>query len=357
MNEHTVKITRKFEAPREKVFDAFTRKEALQGWFGPEGYSIPAVALDPRPGGSYRIEMHAPDGGVHIVVGEYREVRPPEKLVFTWRWLNGIGVGPETLVTVDFAAREGGTELTLIHSGFASAEARNGHEGGWSSSFVSLNEALAGKAQPVEARPTIIGDPRSTYTRSARMAFHEKGIAYTLDSQPPHSDAVNAIHPFGKIPAFRAGALTLFETSAIMRYVDEAFAGPALMPDSAADRARVEQWISATNAYFYDAMALRYVLQYIFPKGADGKPDRATIDGAIADMKRYLALLDAGYGARNFIVGDRLSLADLLLAPLLFYVGRMPEGGKLIASFPNLLRGQANMAERESFKATIPPMN
>ncbi len=352
-----VSITRTFAAPREQVFNAFMRKEALQGWFGPEGFSVPAVVVDPRPGGTYRIEMHSPEGSVHIVTGEYREVRPPEKLVFTWRWLDGSGLGPETLVTLTFAARDGGTELTLTHSGFATAEARDAHQGGWASSFVSLAETLAGRPKPAAARPTLLGDARSTYTRSARMAFHEKGISYTLDPQPPHSEAINAIHPFGKMPALRSGELRLFETSAIMRYVDEAFPGPPLMPESPADRARAEQWISAVNCYFYDAMAIRYVLQYIFPKGAGGKPDRATIDQALADMKRYFGVLDATYGSRNFLVGERPSLADLLLAPIIFYVSKMPEGGKLLASFPNVNRGHSAIAQRDSFKATLPPMN
>jgi glutathione S-transferase len=357
MSDNTLKITRTFAAPREQVFNAFTRKEAIQGWFGPEGFSVPAVSVDARPGGRYRIEMHSPQGSVHIVTGEYREVRPPERLVFTWRWLDGVGLGPETLVTLDFAARAGGTAVTLVHSGFATAEARDNHQGGWTSSFVTLTDLLAGKPKSSIPRPTLLGDPRSTYTRSARMVFHEKGISYTLDPQPPHSEAVNAIHPFGKIPALRIGDLALFETSAIMRYVDEAFDGPALMPSMPADRARVEQWISAFNFYFYDAMAIRYVLQYIFPRGADGKPDRATIDKALADMKRYFALLDTAYGGREFIVDDRLSLADLLLAPLFAYVGKMPEGGELIASFRNLSRGQAVIAERESFRATQPQLN
>ncbi|GEM_PF-6871491 len=58
-----MKIARKFSAPRERVFEAFTHKKALQGWFGPQGFTVPSVALDPWPGGSYRIEMHSPNGG------------------------------------------------------------------------------------------------------------------------------------------------------------------------------------------------------------------------------------------------------------------------------------------------------
>jgi glutathione S-transferase len=357
MSENAVRLIRTFAAPREQVFNAFMRKEALQGWFGPEGFSVPAVAVDPRPGGNYRIEMHSPEGVVHLVTGEYREVRPPEKLVFTRRWLEGSGLGPETLVTLTFAARNGATELTLVHSGFASAEVRDGHQSGWASSSESLTAMLAGRPQPASAQPTLLGDARSTYTRSARMAFHEKGISYTLDPQAPRSPAINAIHPFGKMPALRIGELKLFETSAIMRYVDEAFPGPRLMPESPADRARAEQWISALNCYFYDAMAIRYVLQYIFPKSTDGKPERATIDQALADMKRYFGVLDTTYGNRHFLVGEQPSLADLLLSPLVFYVSKMPEGGKLVASFPNVNRCQAAIAERDSFKATLPPMN
>jgi glutathione S-transferase len=187
------------------------------------------------------------------------------------------------------------------------------------------------------------------------MAFAEKGIAYALEPQPPHSDPVKAIHPLGKIPAFRSGKLQLFETSAIMRYVDEAFPGPRLMPETPADRARAEQWISSVHCYFYDSMSVRYVLQYIFPKGADGKPDQAVISAARTDMARHFGMLEAAYDGRNFLVGDRPTIADLLIAPIVFYVQNMPEGKEVLAPFAAVRRAHSVIAERDSFKATLPP--
>ncbi|HTT40460.1 MAG TPA: SRPBCC domain-containing protein [Burkholderiales bacterium] len=356
MSEPTLTLIRTFKAPREQVFNAFTKREALQSWFGPEGYTVPRASIDVRTGGRYRIEMHSPEGTVHILTGDYREVRPPERLVFTWAWLDGAGVGPQTLVTLTFAAKGENTELTMEHSGFATAEARDAHNRGWSSSLDCLAGMLAGKQKQVVARPTILGDPRSTHVRSVRMAFVEKGIAYELEPHAPHSEPVNAIHPFGKIPAFRAGGLQLFETSAILRYVDEAFPGPKLMPESPADRARAEQWISCVHCYFFDAMIRRYVLQYVFPKGADGKPDRTVIDAALAESKQQLGVLDAAYGGRTYLAADQASLADLFLAPIVFYVQNMPEGKELLAPFGNVRRAHAAMAERESFQVTMPPM-
>lgn len=355
MTTQALTITRVFDAPRERVFDAFTKKESIQTWFGPEGFTVPGVTLDARPGGRYRIEMHSPEGSVHVVTGEFREVRPPEKLVYSWAWLDGAGKGAETLVTLTFADRGGKTELTLVHSGFANEDSRAAHERGWSSAFNGMASALAGKAKPVTPGPTLIGDPRSSYVRSARMTFVEKGVSYALEPHPPHSPPVDAIHPFGKIPVFRNAELTLFESSAIMRYIDESFPGPALMPDVPVDRARAEQWISATHCYFYPAMVERYVLQYIFPKGTDGKPDRAVIDKAIEDMKKQFGVLDKAYGKRDFLVGGNATLADLLLAPIVFYVQAMPEGSEVLAPFANVRRAHGVMAKRESFASTLPP--
>ncbi len=357
MSGETLTLTRTFNAPRARVFEAFTKKDAIQQWYGPEGFTVPSVAIDPRPGGKYRIEMHSPDGGVYVVVGEFREVKAPEKLIFTWAWLDGAGVGPESLVTLTFADKAGNTELKLIHSGFATAESRDGHEKGWMSSFESLTQMLAGKPQPVEARPTLIGDPRSNHVRSARMAFIEKGISYKLDPQAPRSDPVNAIHPYGKIPVLQCGEVKLFETSAIIRYVDEAFAGPRLMPEAPADRARAEQWVSSMHCYFVGPMIGRYVIQYIFPKGADGKPDMAVIGSAREEMKTHFSILDAAYDGRDFLVGDQPSIPDLLMAPIVFYVQNMPDGKEVLAPFANVRRAHSAIAERESFKATMPPVN
>ena len=143
---------------------------------------------------------------------------------------------------------------------------------------------------------------------------------------------------------------TLFETSAIVRYLDECFGSAAmLLPGSQLARAQCEQWVSAVNAYLYDTMVRRYVLQYIFPRGADGQPDRGVIDGALKEMPAQLAALDKAYGAGDWLAGGALSMADLFVAPILAYVERMPEGAALLAAAPNVKRAQAAVRARASF--------
>ena len=77
---------------------------------------------------------------------------------------------------------------------------------------------------------TLLGFPVSTYVRVCRIALAEKGVDYDLNPVPPHSEPVDAIHPFGKVPVLRHGDFQLAESSAIVRYIDTVFPGPALIP-------------------------------------------------------------------------------------------------------------------------------
>jgi glutathione S-transferase len=115
------------------------------------------------------------------------------------------------------------------------------------------------------------------------------------------------------------------------------------------------QWISAINDTIYDAMVRRIVLQYIFPRGADGQPDRAVIDPAVDQARDQLATLDQAYGSGTYLVGDGLTIADLFLAPILFYLEQIPEGRELFAAAPKVKRAFSAISERLSFTATLPP--
>lgn len=355
MNETSLSLTRFFRASPERLFEAFTKPEHLVQWFGPKGCTIPRAALDLRVGGRYRVEMHGDEGDVYVLTGEYREIQPPERLVFTWTWAQGDMAGVETVVSLTMRPKPGGTELTLHHDGLPTPRALEMHGAGWVSTWDCLEEFFAGKPKTPAPQPVVLGDPRSTYTRTARLAFEEKGIAYRLDQQGPQSEALRAVHPFGRIPALRQGAFQLFETSAVLRYVDETFPGPRLTPDSPRERAVMEQWISSINAYFYDAMVRRYVLQYAFPRGADGKPDRAVIDAALPEIERQLGLLEKAYVGRDYLASEQPTLADLMLAPIVAYLMAMPETKAMLAKLPNVSRAHARMAERASFAATQPP--
>jgi glutathione S-transferase len=202
----------------------------------------------------------------------------------------------------------------------------------------------------------IYGWERSTYVWTARLACAEKGVSCALEPLDMKSKAHLALHPFGKMPVLRHGDLVLYETSAICRYIDETFGGPALKPVRADKRAVMEQWISALNAYYYEPLIRRFVLQYAFPKGADGQPDRAVIDAALKEARHHLGVLDAALKGRDFLAGEALSIADLFLVPILFYVRLMPEGARLLKPRANLRRVHDALMARPSFAATKPAL-
>jgi glutathione S-transferase len=176
----------------------------------------------------------------------------------------------------------------------------------------------------------IIGAPQSNYVAAIRIACREKGAAYTLVPARPHSPEVDAIHPFGKIPVMRHGAVTLSESRAIAYYIDHAFDGPPLAPRDPLGGARVEEWISLVNTGIDPLLVRQYLRAYIFPGTADGSPDRPAIDAALPQMERHFALLDRAVAATGYLVGDTFTLADMNLLPILFYMNKTPEGGALL---------------------------
>ncbi len=202
---------------------------------------------------------------------------------------------------------------------------------------------------------TIHGFPQSSYVWSTRIAASEKGITHDLAPIKPKSEAHLAMHPWGKMPILTAGEVTIFETSACMRYIDAAFEGPSLMPESAVDQAIAEQWTSAFNCYMYGDIVKDYVLAYYFPKGEDGAPDRAGIDAAIVEITREIGYLDDALEGRNFLAGDRISTIDILLGPALFYLTQFPEGKALVEGAKNVGRLLGAVSDRPSFFENAPP--
>jgi uncharacterized protein YndB with AHSA1/START domain len=142
--EHELVITRVFAAPRTLVFDCWSHPTHLAHWSGPSGFTTPHHAMDFRIGGSYRACLRSPDGVDHWVRGTYIEILRPQRLVLTHTWEDGQGnVGPETVVTMTLAEQSGKTTMTFRQAFFASAALRDGHAGGWSSSFDRLDQYLA----------------------------------------------------------------------------------------------------------------------------------------------------------------------------------------------------------------------
>jgi uncharacterized protein YndB with AHSA1/START domain len=142
--ELTLRIERRFAAPRALVFRAWTDPLHLRRGRAPHGYVIPEAEGELRPGGAWRTTMRAPDGTEHRLIGTYREIVPPRRLVFTHAWLDDAGrPGPETLVTVELEEIPEGTLLRLTQTGFTTEAARDGHGGGWGEALDRLTAHLA----------------------------------------------------------------------------------------------------------------------------------------------------------------------------------------------------------------------
>ena len=200
----------------------------------------------------------------------------------------------------------------------------------------------------------IHGLPPSSYTMSARMACGEKGITHELEPVQFGSEELAALHPFKKVPILEHGDVRLYETSAICRYVDTVFEGPSLVPADPRRAGVMEQWISVINCYVYDSWVRKYVLQYIFPKGDNGQPDRTVIDATVPEIDRQLGLLERDLGDRKFLGGDSVCIADIFLTPLLAGIARFDEGKALMGKHPGAARLLGTLAERPSFQAVIP---
>jgi uncharacterized protein YndB with AHSA1/START domain len=139
----TLRVSRTLPAPRARVFAAWTEPKLLSRWWGPRGYTTPSAEIDLRPGGAFRLAMQSPEGDVKLLTGEYREVRPPARLVYTWRF----DAGETTLVTVEFNDRGSATEIVLTHERFATEQARTQHQRGWGGCLDRLTDLFAGADQ------------------------------------------------------------------------------------------------------------------------------------------------------------------------------------------------------------------
>ena len=189
------------------------------------------------------------------------------------------------------------------------------------------------------------------------MTCVEKELDYDLDPMLPQSDEIKALHPWGKVPVLRHGDFTLFETLAITRYIDEAFDGPALQPKDARRRAVMNQMISLTMDYVYPSMVRTLIIQRLVVPGRGGTPDEAAIAEALPAIETQFLVLSGALHDHLYMAGDTATLADFFLLPIIFYVNFTPEGQKIVANSPRILKWLETMGTRPSDKATLPPLD
>ena len=209
------------------------------------------------------------------------------------------------------------------------------------------------------AHPIVYGPAFSSYVWRARLALAEKGVTHELVNMPfgghreePHLSR----QPFGKVPAFEHDGFTLYETQAIMRYVDERFAGTPLQPEDVHEWSRMNQIIGIIDAYAWPSIAGTILFNRVLvPRFLGGAPDEAAIAAALPRARLCLSEIDRLMENHQFLASEHISLADLMVVPLLYFFDRVPDGRVPMAEHPKLQSWVRRMETRQSFQVTKPP--
>ncbi len=200
----------------------------------------------------------------------------------------------------------------------------------------------------------LYGVPHSNFVRACAMTAEEKGATYDQELtgfRDMRSRALLAVAPFGKVPAMRHGEVVLFESLAIMRYIDMSFGEPdALQPADPLERIRMDQWFNAVMGTVDRHVVRDWALEFSFPSGPDGRPDTAKIARSRKAVARDLAILEGELAGRDHLVGGALSLADIVLVCTLDVLDLLQGGAELLAAAPAVARAMAALRARPSWQ-------
>ena len=208
------------------------------------------------------------------------------------------------------------------------------------------------------ARPIVYGPAGSTYVWSTRLALAEKGVAHELVAmgfgehrQEPHLSR----HPFAKVPAFEHDGFALYETQAILRYVDERFPSAPLQPTDVHQFSRMNQIMGIVDAYAWPSIAAGILFNRMLAPRLGLPVDEAAVAAALPRARLCLSEFARLMGDGPYLAGERVTLADLMVLPLLSYLARLPDGEAPIAEQPALRQWLRDMEGRQSFAVTKPP--
>lgn len=209
------------------------------------------------------------------------------------------------------------------------------------------------------AKPIVYGPTYSTYVRTVRLALEEKPVEYELVDvamlQGAHQEPAHLQrNPFGKVPSFEHDGFSLYETSAITRYIDRAFPGAALQPSSPRDLARMDQVIGIVDSFAYGSIIGKLVWQRMVNPMLGATCDDAVVHESLPHVRKALGELERILGGDQFVAGSALSLADLHLAPIFAYMSGTPESADLLGPHAKLAAWWHRMSERPSIAKTAP---
>jgi glutathione S-transferase len=198
--------------------------------------------------------------------------------------------------------------------------------------------------------------PGSPFGRAVLTTLEEKGARYRFSPLAPgglRSPEHLARHPFGRVPVLEHDGFLLYETQAILRYLDRVLPNPALTPADPRRAARMDQVMNVNDWYLFQGVANVIVFHRVVgPRVLGITPDEAAIEAAMPKARAVFDELARLLGGQSFFTGETMTLADLLVAPHLGLFSFAPEWPALVAPHKNLVAWLARMEARPSLQAT-----
>ena len=230
-----------------------------------------------------------------------------------------------------------------------------------STSEICGAHTRAGAAAPgqrMNTDVTLHGYKFSVYNRIARVALEEKTAIYAMREVDPFSqnlsETYRRLHPFGRVPVLTHGDFVLYETSAIERYIDQAFGAPSLTPTAPKAAARMAQVIAIVDNYGYWPMVRQVFAHRVFrPLIGEAYSETEVSDGLVA-CRKVLEALEAIAQEGYVLNGNSLTLADCHLGPIVDYFMAAPEGAAMLSTYGSLWNWWAFLSRRASMVETDP---
>jgi glutathione S-transferase len=209
--------------------------------------------------------------------------------------------------------------------------------------------------------PIVYGFPRSTYVNIVRLILTHKNIPYGFHDLEPIMGKPEhlALHPFNRVPILRHGDFAVYETSAIASYIDEAFDGPRLTPQDVRQRARMNQWISAVNSYYYPYMIFHVTHERLVYPELGIASDEKVVAHALPKVELALGVMERelSHGG-EYLLGPELTLADFFVLPSTFAFSLTEEGKAMYPRYPAFYRWRERMESlptTQKLRAALPP--
>lgn len=206
------------------------------------------------------------------------------------------------------------------------------------------------------AQFTIYGPTISTYVRTVRMILEETNASYELqnvDIFAARTSEYLALNPFGKVPTLKVDDQILYETSAIVGYLNATVADHAFNPKDAMGQAQMRQIMAIVDSYLYGPSISEITIQRLIVPSQGGQPNETVIQNAVPKAKTALEAIESISKCEPFLLGDTITLADFYLMPVMLYLSKTPEMATVTAQTPKLKIWWESINQRPSFQKVI----